>query len=280
MPVSLAVKKRVKVILIVLVVVILVSPLIYIFISSFKPIKEIMGKVAIFPKQPTLKNYKTLLFARTPVRDFPRILLNTLYVSSLSAILSIALSAVSAYAIAKTKELRTGIMPKLLLFIYVFPTIIVLTPMYQLFAGIGLWDSYFGLVILYSGLTSPFCTWLLVSFFESIPKELEEAAQVDGANALTRFMRIVLPITMPGVITVGAYAFISAWGEYMFALVMINSSAKKTAALGLATFTAEQYIEWGPLLAGSIIIILPIFVIFLPVSKLFIRGFMSGAVKG
>jgi multiple sugar transport system permease protein len=275
-----AIKKRVKVILILLVVIILISPLLYIFVSSFKPIKEIMGKVALFPKKPTLGNYKTLLFARTPVRDFQRILLNTLNVSSLSAILSVALSAASAYAIARTRELRTGIMSKLLLFIYVFPTIIVLTPMYQLFAAIGLWDSYYGLVVLYSGLASPFCTWLLVSFFESIPKELEESAQVDGANAVTRFMRIVLPIAMPGVVTVGAYAFISAWGEYMFALVMINSSAKKTAALGLATFTAEQYIEWGPLLAGSIIIILPIFVIFLPVSKLFIRGFMSGAIKG
>jgi multiple sugar transport system permease protein len=279
-PVSPAAKKRVKVILIILVVVILISPLLYIFVSSFKPIKEIMGKVHVFPKQPTIKNYKTLLFARTPVRDFPRILLNTLYVSALSALFSIAISAMSAYAIARTKQLRGGIMSKLLLFIYVFPTIIVLTPMYQLFAGIGLWDSYIGLVVVYCGLASPFCTWLLVSFFESIPKELEESAQVDGANALTRFMRIVLPITMPGVITVAAYAFITAWGEYMFALVMINSSAKKTAALGLATFTAEQYIEWGPLLAGSIIIILPIFVIFLPVSKLFIQGFMSGAVKG
>jgi len=275
-----AAKKRAKVILIVLVVVILISPLLYIFVSSFKPVKEIMGKVHVFPKQPTLKNYQSLLFARTPVRDFPRILLNTLYVSTLSAILSIALSAMSAYAISRTRELRTGIISKLLLFIYVFPTIIVLTPMYQLFAGIGLWDSYIGLVILYAGLASPFCTWLLVSFFESIPKELEESAQVDGASAPKRFMRIVLPLTMPGVITVGAYAFITAWGEYMFALVMINSSAKKTAALGLATFTAEQYIEWGPLLAGSIIIILPIFIIFLPVSKLFIRGFMAGAVKG
>ena len=275
-----AAKKRAKVILIVLVVVILISPLLYIFVSSFKPVKEIMGKVHVFPKQPTPKNYQSLLFARTPVRDFPRILLNTLYVSTLSAILSIALSAMSAYAISRTRELRTGIISKLLLFIYVFPTIIVLTPMYQLFAGIGLWDSYIGLVILYAGLASPFCTWLLVSFFESIPKELEESAQVDGASAPKRFMRIVLPLTMPGVITVGAYAFITAWGEYMFALVMINSSAKKTAALGLATFTAEQYIEWGPLLAGSIIIILPIFIIFLPVSKLFIRGFMAGAVKG
>ncbi len=274
-----AARRRLRAALTAAVLLFLIWPLLYIFISSFKPIREIMGRAELFPKNPTAANYATLLFARTPVRDFPRILLNTLYVSTLSAVLSVAISSVSAYAIARTRELRTGITSKLLLFIYVFPTIIVLTPMYQLFALIGLWDSYYGLVIVYAGLASPFCTWLLVSFFESIPRELEESAAVDGANAVNRFVRIVLPISMPGIVTVGAYAFISAWGEYMFALVMINSSAKKTAALGLATFTAEQYIEWGPLLAGSILIILPIFVLFLPVSRFFIRGFMSGAVK-
>jgi len=273
------VRRRLRAALTVAVLLILIWPLLYILVSSFKPIREIMGRAELFPKNPTLANYGTLLFARTPVRDFPRILLNTLYVSTLSALLSVALSSVSAYAIARTRALKSGITSKLLLFIYVFPTIILLTPMYQLFALIGLWDSYYGLVIVYSGLASPFCTWLLVSFFESIPQELEESAAVDGANAVTRFVRIVLPISMPGVVTVAAYAFISAWGEYMFALVMINSSAKKTAALGLATFTAEQYIEWGPLLAGSILIILPIFALFLPVSRFFIRGFMSGAVK-
>lgn len=275
-----AVKRKLRVALIVIIVILLISPLLYIFISSFKPLREIMSRVRLFPKNPTLRNYATLLFARTPVRDFPRILLNTLYVSALSAILSVALSSVSAYAIARMRELRTGFTSKMLLFIYVFPTIIVLTPMYQLFTLIGLWNSYYGLVIIYSGLASPFCTWLLVSFFESIPRELEESAEVDGANAFARFFRIVVPISMPGVITVGAYAFISAWGEYMFALVMISSNIKATAALGLATFTAEQYIEWGPLLAGSILIIIPIFLIFLPVSRFFIRGFMSGAVKG
>ncbi len=273
------VRRRLRAGVTAIVLLFLIWPLLYIFVSSFKPIREIMGRAELFPKNPTVANYGTLLLARTPVRDFPRILLNTLYVSSLSALLSVALSSVSAYAIARTRELRSGILSKLLLFIYVFPTIIVLTPMYQLFTLIGLWDSYYGLVIVYSGLASPFCTWLLVSFFESIPKELEESAAVDGANAINRFVRIVLPISMPGIVTVGAYAFISAWGEYMFALVMINSSAKKTAALGLATFTAEQYIEWGPLLAGSILIIVPIFVLFLPVSRFFIRGFMSGGVK-
>jgi multiple sugar transport system permease protein len=119
----------------------------------------------------------------------------------------------------------------------------------------------------------------LVSFFESIPKELEESSQIDGAGSFATFFRIVLPLTLPGIVTVGAYSFITAWGEYMFALVIITTNQKKTAALGLATFTAEQYIEWGPLLAGSMLIIVPVFILFLPVAKFFIKGFMTGAVK-
>jgi ABC-type glycerol-3-phosphate transport system permease component len=168
---------------------------------------------------------------------------------------------------------------RLLLFIYVFPTIIILVPIYKLFTYIGLWDNFLGLILVYTALVSPFCTWLLVSFFDSIPKELEESSQIDGASGFTSFFRIVLPLSLPGVVTVGAYSFITAWGEYLFALVIISTSQKKTAAIGLATFTAEQYIEWGPLLAGSMLIIVPVFLLFLPVARSFVQGFMTGAVK-
>ncbi|MEW5814902.1 MAG: carbohydrate ABC transporter permease, partial [Spirochaetota bacterium] len=220
------------------------------------------------------------LFARTPIRDFPRILLNTLLVSASTAVISIILASVSGYGIARSQQLKIRIFSRFLLFIYVFPTIIILIPIYKLFTVIGIWNNFLGLILIYSALVSPFCTWLLVSFFDSIPKEMEESSQIDGANAFTTFMKIVLPLTLPGIITVGSYAFITAWGEYMFALVLISSNSKKTAALGLATFTAEQYIEWGPLLAGSILIIMPVFLMFLPVSRYFIKGFMTGAIKG
>ena len=266
-------------IIVVIVLALILWPFFYIFVSSFKPLKEIMSKVSFFPKDPTTRNYSTLLFARTPIRDFVRILSNTLLVSTITAAFSIVISSLSGYGIARSRKLKSGLISRLLLFIYVFPTIIILVPIYKLFTLIGLWDSYIGLIIIYVALVSPFCTWLLVSFFDSIPRELEESSQIDGAGSFTTFMRIVLPLTLPGIVTVGAYSFITAWGEYMFALVVISSNQKKTAALGLATFTAEQYIEWGPLLAGSILIIVPVFLLFLPVAKIFIKGFMTGAVK-
>lgn len=279
MSISKAWNRIISAIVVAIVLALILWPFFYIFVSSFKPLKEIMSRVSFFPKNPTTRNYATLLFARTPVRDFIRILSNTLLVSTITAAFSIVISSLSGYSIARSRKLKSGLISRLLLFIYVFPTIIILVPIYKLFTLIGLWDSYIGLIIVYVALVSPFCTWLLVSFFDSIPRELEESSQIDGAGSFTTFMRIVLPLTLPGIVTVGAYSFITAWGEYMFALVVISSNQKKTAALGLATFTAEQYIEWGPLLAGSILIIVPVFLLFLPVARVFIRGFMTGAVK-
>ncbi len=280
MYVSREIKKLFTIITIAIVLILILWPFFYIFVSSFKPLKEIMSRAKFFPKNPTIRNYKTLIIARTPVRNFPRILSNTVIVSSLTALLSIAVSSMSAYGISRNRRMKRGIVSRLMLFIYVFPTIILLIPIYKMFTLLGLWNSFIGLIVVYTALVAPFCTWLLVSFFETIPKELEESAQIDGASGIKTFLRIVLPLASPGIITVGAYSFITAWGEYMFALVMISENIKKTAALGLATFTAEQYIEWGPLLAGSILIMIPVFILFLPVSKYFIKGFTAGAVKG
>jgi multiple sugar transport system permease protein len=262
-----------------IVLILVIWPFFYILVSSFKPLREIMARVKFFPVRPTLRNYETLLFARTPVRDFPRILLNTIIVSALTAALSIGISSLSGYAISRSRRLKSSLVMRFLLFIYVFPTIIILVPIYKLLTYIGLWDNFLGLILIYTALVTPFCTWLLVSFFDSIPKELEESGQIDGASALTSFFKIVLPLSLPGVVTVGAYSFITAWGEYLFALVIISTNQKKTAAIGLATFTAEQYIEWGPLLAGSMLIIVPVFLLFLPVARSFVQGFMTGAVK-
>jgi len=273
-------KKIVTILIVVITLILILWPFFYIFVSSFKPLREIMARAKFFPKNLTIRNYRTLIIARTPVRNFPRILYNTLVVSSLTAALSIVISCISAYGISHNRRLMRGMVSRLMLFIYVFPTIILLIPIYKMFTTIGLYNSFLGLIIIYTALVAPFCTWLLVSFFETIPRELEESAQIDGASGITTFIRIVLPLASPGIITVGAYSFITAWGEYMFALVMISESIKKTAALGLATFTAEQYIEWGPLLAGSILIIIPVFILFLPVSKFFIKGFTAGAIKG
>jgi len=257
------------------------SPFVYIAFSSFKPLKEIMTvRPAFFTHQPTLKNNQTLLLARTPIRNFPLFLYNSFKVSLGTALFTLVLACLGGYGLARYRYPGKELLARMMLFIYVFPTILLLIPVYKMFSHFNLLDTHFALIIVYTALAAPFCTWLLNSFFRGIPAELEEAAMVDGAKGLTIFFRIVFPLAAPGILTAGAYAFITAWGEYMFALVLLMTSARRTAPLGLATFTAEQYIEWGPLLAGSWLIILPIVVCFLPLAKHFIKGFVAGAVKG
>ncbi len=257
------------------------SPFVYIAFSSFKPLKEIMTvRPAFLPHEPTLKNYRTLLLARTPIRNFPLFLYNSFKVSLGTALFTLILACLGGYSLARYRYPGRELLARMMLFIYVFPTILLLVPVYKMFSHFNLLDTHLALIIVYTALAVPFCTWLLNSFFRGIPAELEEAAMVDGAKGLTIFSRIIFPLAAPGILTAGAYAFITAWGEYMFALILLMTSARRTAPLGLATFTAEQYIEWGPLLAGSWLIILPIVVCFLPLARYFIRGFMAGAVKG
>lgn len=265
---------------IVVLLLVILLPFVYVFFSSFKPLKEIMtARPAIFPHEPTFRNYATLFLARTPIRDFPLFLYNSFKVAIGTSLLSVVISSIAGYGLARHRYPGRDTLARMMLFMYVFPTIMLLIPIYKIFSSMGILDTHLSLIIIYTALTAPFCTWLLISFFEGIPIELEEVAAVDGASKPLIFLRIILPLSAPGILTAGVYAFIIAWGEYMFALVLLMTSSKRTGPLGLATFTAEQYIEWGPLLAGSILISLPIIILFFPLAKFFIKGFIAGAIK-
>lgn len=258
--------------------VLMLWPFVYVLSASFMPFREIMAGARILPENPTLDNYATLLRV-TPLRNFPRVVMNSLMVGVATAVITAVIASLAAYGLTRDRRLVTGIVPRSLLFIYVFPTIIIVVPIYQMFVRVGLFDNLWSLIIVAVAMSAPFCTWLLISFFGTIPKELEESAQIDGAGMLTVFFRIVLPLAAPGLLTAGMFAFIEAWGEYLFSLILIQRSALNTAPLGLATYTGEQYIEWGPLMAGAMAIIVPVIVVFIPLARLFIRGFTAGAMK-
>ena len=266
--------------LIIILVFILLSPIIYIFISSFKPLFELIKSGShILPQKPTLQNYITLLKVRTPLRDFPKFLWSSLKVSLGTTIATIIIASLGGFGFARFKYKGGNFLAQLMLFIYVFPTVLLLIPIYRTYQFLKLQDTIFGLIIIYTALVAPFCTWLVTSFFKTIPIELEEAASIDGANRFYTFIKITLPLATPGIVTIGAYSFILAWGEYMFASILLTSTINKTVSIGLATLTTEQNVEWGPLLAGSILIIIPVVILFFPVSKQFIKGFITGALK-
>ncbi|MGE5528210.1 MAG: carbohydrate ABC transporter permease [Patescibacteria group bacterium] len=260
---------------------VMLFPFYWIFSSSFKPIGEIMTThPSLVPRQPTLRNYLEIFLSISPVRNFPRFLLNSLIVSLATAVISTLIAIAGGYALARYSFPGKTALSRCLLFVYVFPTVLLLVPIYQIMTKLGLLDKWISLVIVYTTLVAPFCAWLLSGFFRSIPIELEESGRVDGASRFGILFRILLPIAAPGVVTAAVYAFVTSWGEYMFALLLMFSNEMKTAPLGLSSFMAEQYIEWGPLLSGSVLVILPITIFFLPFAKYFVKGLASGAVKG
>lgn len=256
------------------------APFVWVFVASFQPSQQILrGQVSLVPNPFTLKNYIPLFALDLGIKNFHRYILNSLLVGFGTAFITSIISSLGAYGLSRYEFPGKNILSRMMLFIYVFPVILVSLPVNEIMAEVNLVDSYLGLIIIHTALAAPFCTWLLRSFFDSIPESLEESASVDGAGRLQSLVYIILPLAAPGVVTAGVYALVSSWGEYMFVSILISSDSLKTLPLGIAMYTSEQYIEWGQLLAGTVLTFLPLFLLFMPLSRLFLKGFMQGALK-
>jgi ABC-type glycerol-3-phosphate transport system permease component len=255
-------------------------PFLWVLVGSFHSLSEIMkGQVHWVPRDPTLENYVPLFFSKLGIKNFPVYILNSLITGGATAVLSSIIAALGAYGLSRYQFYGKDVLSRMMLFIYVFPVVLVALPINEMMAKIRLVDSRLGIVLIHTALAAPFCTWLLRSFFDSIPQEIEESAAVDGANKIQSLIRIVLPLAAPGVLTVGVYSLITSWGEHMFASILISSDILKTLPLGISMYTSEQYIEWGQLLAGTVLTFIPLLLIFMPLSKYFLRGFLEGSLK-
>ncbi len=276
-------KVRLNVFLFCIIIVLLaidLFPFYWVFISSIQPEYEILtGRTKLLPSNITFKNYVDLLLETAGVTAFRHYILNSLKVSISVAIISTLLSVVGAYGLSHFNFIGKEIIGKIFLFIYVFPTIIIVVPAYGVISKLHLVDTHLSLILIHTTLASPFCVWLLRSFFESVPKELEEAAEVDGCSKFKAFLRITFPLSGPGILTAGIYALITSWGEYLFNLVLISSGTKKTVPLALSAYMSHVDIQWGRLLAGTALNVIPILLIFLPLAKYFMKGLMEGALK-
>lgn len=273
-------KGLIRKIIVLVVLTIMIFPFFWIISSSFKSFKEIMTMdPSVFPKDPTATHYHSLFSIRIPSKDFPANIINSIIVGISTGIISIFISVLGAYSLARFPFKGSATFSKMLLVVYVLPGIPLLLPIYDLLARIRLVDTLPGLILVYTAINSPFAVWLLRSFFEAVPIELEEAARVDGASGLRAFYSITLPLCASGIVTAFMFVFVSTWGEYTLAQLIITEGAKKTVPLGLATYMTDQYIEWGPLLAATTLIVVPVLIFFLPLSKYFISGLSAGALK-
>jgi ABC-type glycerol-3-phosphate transport system permease component len=244
--------------------------------GAFKIPQEIIARrPTMIPESFTLQHFEKLLASS----DFPTYLANSVIVSLFSMAITILLSLLAAYAFFRLKFRGRDALYRLILVAYAFPGIVVLIPLYMLFARAGLVDTLAALVIVNVTFALPFAIWMMRSFLASVPAELEEAASIDGAGPLHILFRIMVPLVAPGIASVAIFAFVASWTEYLFASVLIVSDANRTIPVGFAGIIGQYQIDWGLMLAGATLAVVPVVVLFAFVGRWFIAGLTEGAVK-
>lgn len=274
---SKASKQFIVYILILFFIIIANFPIIWGFITSLKPDTEIYSRTLIlFPSNPTLKHYWDLL----TTTGFLTYYTNSLIVTFTSVALSIILSALAAYGLTRFSFRGRDAISILILLTYMFPGIVLVIPLYVIFVRIGLDNTLWSLIIMYTAMSVPLCTWILRSFFKGIPIDLEEAAYVDGASKMYTFLHVVIPLAAPGIITTAVFAFYVAWTEYLFSYIFISTDALRTLPVGIMYLFAAHGILYGMLMAASVLVVIPALILFIVVQKYLILGIGAGAIKG
>jgi len=236
-----------------------------------------MRAIVPWPEKVSIENFRSL-FADQP---FTRWLLNSVVVSLATTALGVFLASTAAYAFSRFRfpGRRAGLM--MFLVSQMFPATLMLVPLYILIVQVlGLESSYVGLVLLYTATAIPLCVWMMKGYFDTIPKELEESALIDGASQSTIFFRIVLPLAKPAVAVTALFSFMTAWNEFVQAATFMNKEQMYTAPVGLRFFVSGFSEQWGYFAAGSIIAAIPVVILFLFLQKYLVSGLTAGAVKG
>lgn len=249
----------------------LVYPTAWVIVASFRT-PETMFAAGNF--RFTLDNYRTLLGS-----EFAGAIFNSMMLCLVSVIVSTFVSVVAAYVFSRKRFRWKSIIFGSVMLGQTFPWIILVTPIFILFAKLGLLNSHLGMIFIYVAVTIPFSIYLLVGYLESVPRSLDEAAIIDGCSQFEVIWRIIFPIMLPGIVATATYAFLLCWSEYLFALAFLTDTAKKTMPLLLAGYFGENVVEWGNVMAGSALTTLPTLLLFLPLQARMTSGLAAGSVK-
>jgi ABC-type glycerol-3-phosphate transport system permease component len=252
-----------------------VFPFLWMILTSVKPNPEIFTATPVFvPSEIVLERYAAVLR-----RGFSDYLVNSIIVAVSTTVAGVAVAALAGYALARFRMPLRRYLLLLVLSVQMFPLVVLIIPLFVVMRNLGLLDSHLGLIIAYLSFTTPLAVWILRGFFKGIPPDLEEAAMVDGATRFGAFLRVVLPLAGPGLAACGIFVFIAAWNEFMFALTFINDQRLHTLPVALQAFIGRASIDWGAIMAASVLFTLPVVVFFLVVHKRLTKGMVAGAVK-
>ena len=255
----------------------LLFPFYWMVNTVFKPDKELYNlKInPLYVLHPTLENI-VLLFTET---IFLRWMANTFFVAILATVISLATSLLAAYAIQRLRFKSSGVTGVAIFLGYLIPQTILFIPLAHIIFKLRLWDSLWSLVLTYPTFLIPFCTWLLMGYFKSIPREMEECAMIDGASRIKVFRKIILPLCLPGVLSAGIFCFTLSWNEYIYALAFISNTESKTVPIGLVTeLVRGDVYHWGPLMAGALCASVPVALVYAFFVEHYVAG-MTGALK-
>ena len=256
--------------------VIAVFPLVWVLLSSIKTNGELTSNPTKFiPINPTLENFVHVI----QDLDFGVNIANSIVIALCTTLIAIIISCMAAYGIVRFFPKLGGIMSKALVATYMFPPILLAIPYSLVMAKLGFTNSRVGLVIVYLSFSVPYAVWMLVGFFKTVPIGIEEAARVDGANKLQTFIRIVIPLVAPGIVATAIYTFINAWNEFLYALILINSSDMMTVSVNLRSLQGAEILNWGDMMAASTLVVVPSVIFFMLIQKKIAGGMTEGAVK-
>ncbi len=255
------------------------APFVWVFLASFKTRTELYATpIAYWPRHFTLTNYADAWTSK--LTPFSRFFANSLWVSSVTMVATTAISILAGYALARFRFVGRDVFLLVFLATQMFPAVLLIAPLLSQWYALGLIDTYQALIYSNFSFTVPFTVWMLVGYFESIPRELEESAMIDGCGRFGALLRIILPLAAPGVAATAIFAFVSSWSELLFAITFTSQTEMRTLSAGLLYMVGQYEIQWGQLSAGVIISTVPVAVLFTFLQRHLIRGLTAGALKG
>lgn len=262
--------------LLLLMLVFALAPFVWMAITAIKPPNEVYTTpITWWPSRPTMRNFVTVL----TMTDFPRTIANTFVVAVSAAVVSTTIATLAAYGLSRLATKRGQSLMVALLFAQMIPTVLLVIPYFLLMRPLGLIDTLAALIITNISFTAPIATWLLRRFIGKVPKELDQAAMIDGCSRVGALVRVVLPAARSGVAAVLFYTFLVAWHEYLFALSLTSSPQNQVATVSIASLVGQYSVDWGQMMALGLLVALPLVVFFLVVEKSLVEG-LAGGVKG
>ena len=265
-----------SVIVIAILMLMIIFPLYFMATTAFKMEREIYSELTWIPREPTMDNFNAVIYSfRIPVY-----LRNTLVVASVTTSIVVIISVLAGYSLTRLRFPGRSVLARGVLFVYLIPGSLMLIPMYLIIVKLRLQDTYTGLILANMSFAVPFCTWLMMGYLRSLSSEIEEAALIDGCNRLTALWYVIVPLAIPGIVTAAIFIFNNVWNEFIFALILTQDESRRMISVGLSNFYRSDYYMVGPMMAGSLIAMLPVLIIYIIAQRFVVGGLAAGAVKG